>query len=474
MTTDVKLNESNSNPIAQDAASLAEKDQKHNLHPFAHLREYSEGRQGDPRIVTGGKGVYIQDQHGKKILDAFSGLYCVNIGYGRQEIAEAIYEQAKKVSYCHTYYTQTNEPVALLADKIIDLAPDHMERVFFGMSGSDANETNVKLVWYYHNVKGNKDKKKIIARKRGYHGSTVISGSLTGLPVYHGNFDQPFGPIRHTTAAYHYGAAEIGESEEEFSKRCAKELEDLILEEGPDTIGAFIAEPVMGTGGLVPPPEGYWPAIQAVLEKYDVLLIADEVVTGFGRTGSMFGSIKYDIKPDLITIAKGLTSAYIPLSGSIVSEKVSEVLKQGSDELGMFSHGYTYTGHALGAAAGLANLKVLEDEKLIDNVVDVGDYFQKQLQVQLAQHPIVGEVRGVGLMGAVEFAKDKDNRVPFDDDMKVNKKIADAVFEHDVIVRPMPNSCAIGIAPPFVITKQEIDKVVGAIKESVDKVAKTL
>ena len=313
---------------------LEQADKDHVLHPFTVLKDYAEGSSGDPRIVTGGKGIHIQDQNGNDIIDAFAGLYCMNIGYGRDEVADAIYTQAKQLAYCHTYAQQSNEPLIKLSERLCKMAPGNMERVFYGMSGSDANETQVKLVWYYHNVLGKPEKKKIIARERGYHGSSVISGSLTGLPIYHTLFDQPVKPILHTGSPHYYWNAEDGENELEFSKRRARELEELILAEDPDTIGGFIAEPVLGTGGITPPPEGYWKEIQAVLKKYDILLIADEVVTGFGRTGEMFGSIKYGLEPDLITVAKGLTSAYIPLSGAIISKKVSDVLKQGSDLLG--------------------------------------------------------------------------------------------------------------------------------------------
>lgn len=459
-----------------DFKHLEDADRKHVLHPFVHLKDYDAGKLGAPRIVTGGKGIWIKDQNGNEIIDGFSGLYCVNIGYGREDVAEAIYEQAKKLAYCHVYTPQSNEPLIKLSERITRMAPGAggMERVFYGMSGSDANETQIKLVWYYHNVKGNHDKKKIISRKRGYHGSTVMSGSLTGIPVYHTLFDQPFGPVRHAEAPHYYWGAKDGESELEFSKRRAQELEEMILAEGPDTIGGFIGEPVLGTGGLVPPPEGYWQEIQAVLHKYDILLISDEVVTGFGRTGEMFGSSKYGIEPDLITVAKGLTSAYVPLSGAIVSKKVSDVLKEGSDIGGMFSHGYTYTGHALGAAAANAVLDVVEGENLVGNARDTGGYFQQKLRDTFADHPMVGEVRGVGLMAAVEFVEDKGSKTPFDLDLKVGPRISQAALENGVIVRPMPNQTALGFAPPLTVTREEVDDIIDRVKRAVDDVTDEL
>ena len=450
---------------------LEQADKDHVLHPFTVLKDYAEGSSGDPRIVTGGKGIHIQDQNGNDIIDAFAGLYCMNIGYGRDEVADAIYTQAKQLAYCHTYAQQSNEPLIKLSERLCKMAPGNMERVFYGMSGSDANETQVKLVWYYHNVLGKPEKKKIIARERGYHGSSVISGSLTGLPIYHTLFDQPVKPILHTGSPHYYWNAEDGENELEFSKRRARELEELILAEDPDTIGGFIAEPVLGTGGITPPPEGYWKEIQAVLKKYDILLIADEVVTGFGRTGEMFGSIKYGLEPDLITVAKGLTSAYIPLSGAIISKKVSDVLKQGSDIAGMFPHGYTYSGHPVGAAAANAVLDIVEGEDLVGNARDTGAYFQKRLRETFAQNPIVGEVRGVGLMGAVEFVADRGKKERFEPSLKVGGRISAAALEQGIIARAMPHGDILGFSPPLCVTRDEVDLIIEKARIAVEKVA---
>lgn len=457
-----------------DYKHLEQADKDHVLHPFTVLKDYAEGKTGDPRIVTGGKGIHIQDQNGNDIIDAFAGLYCMNIGYGRDEVAEAIYKQAKQLAYCHTYAQQSNEPLIRLSERVCKMAPGNMERVFYGMSGSDANETQAKLVWYYHNVIGKPEKKKIIARERGYHGSSVISGSMTGLPIYHTLFDQPTKPILHTGSPHYYWNCKEGESEKEFSKRRALELEDLILAEGPDTIGGFIGEPALGTGGITPPPEGYWEEIQKVLKKYDILLIADEVVTGFGRTGEMFGSVKYGIEPDLITVAKGLTSAYIPLSGAIVSKKVSDVLKQGSDKAGMFPHGYTYTGHPVAAAAANAVLDIVEKEDLPGNARDTGGYFQKRLRETFADSPLVGEVRGVGLMGALEFVADRDSKARFEPSLKVGARVSNAALAEGMIARAMPHGDILGFSPPLVITKEEVDIVIDKAKIAVDKVTDEL
>ncbi len=463
--------------MSQEAArniSLEEIDRQTVLHPFTPLKTYAHNEMGDPRIVQSGKGVRIHDQKGRDLLDGFAGLYCVNIGYGRQEVADAIYEQAKKLAYYHAYAAHSTEALIRLSERIIRLAPGNMSKVFYGLSGSDANETNMKMVWYYHNILGKPEKKKVISRERGYHGCSVMAGGLTGLSFYHDLFDLPTGPIRHTGAPHYYWGMQEGESEEAFSKRRAKELEEMILAEGPDTVGAFIGEPVLGTGGITPPPAGYWAAIQEVLRKYDVLLIADEVVTGFGRTGEMFGSHKYDIEPDIITVAKGLTSAYVPMSGSIINKKVYDVFESATEKVGAFSHGYTYSGHPLGAAAALANLDIVENEDLPGNAARTGGYFQEQMHKTFDDHPMVGEVRGVGLLGALEFVADKDAKLRFDPALKVGAKVSAAALENGLIARAMPHGDILGFAPPLVIDKGEIDELIDMTKRAVDSVADSL
>jgi L-2,4-diaminobutyrate transaminase len=454
--------------------SLEEMDRQSVVHPFTHLKDYASGALGDPRIVETGKGVRITDQKGKTFIDGFAGLYCVNVGYGRTEIADAIHEQAKKLAYFHAYAAHSSEATIRLSDHILRKAPDNMRRIYYGSSGSDANETQAKLVWYYNNVRGKPEKKKIIARHRGYHGGTVVSGSMTGLPVFHKAFNMPMGPIMHTTTPHHYWGAQPGESERDFAKRCAADLEAMIQAEGPETVAAFIGEPVLGTGGIIPPPEGYWQEIQAVLDKYDVLLIADEVVCGFGRIGSYFGSDHYGMKPDLMTIAKGLTSGYLPLSGVIIGDKVWQVLEQGSEEYGPFAHGYTYSAHPLCAAAGLANLAIVENEDLTGNARDTGAYFQKRMSETFADHPIVGEVRGVGLLGALEFVADKEAKTRFDATAKVGPKVAAACLERGLIARAMPHGDILGFAPPLVISRAEVDEVVDIAKQAVDAVTDQL
>jgi len=357
-----------------------------------------------------------------------------------------------------------------LSKMIIDRAPEHMSRVYFGLSGSDANETNIKLVWYYQNILGRPEKKKIISRWRAYHGSGIMTGSLTGLEQFHVMFDLPRAPILHTDAPFYFRRADRTLSEEQFSQNCADRLEQLILDEGPDTVAAFIGEPLLGTGGIVPPPAGYWARIQAVLEKYDVLFIADEVVTGFGRLGSMFGSGHYGLKPDLITIAKGLTSAYLPLSASIISDKVWQVLVRGSDQFGAISHGWTYSAHPIAAAAGVANLELVDELGLVDNARNVGAYFRDELAKAVSGHPNVGDVRGDGLMAAVELVDDKDDRTFFAPKKLVGQQVAAAMLKRGVIARALPQGDIIGFAPPLCLTREEADKIVVATAEAIDAV----
>ncbi|UWS08808.1 aspartate aminotransferase family protein [Phaeobacter inhibens] len=439
------------------------------FHPSTHLAEFARGNLPQ-RVMTGGTGCHIEDRDGNRMLDAFAGLYCVNVGYGRPEIAEAIADQARELAYYHSYVGHGTEASITLAKMIMDRAPDHMSKVYFGLSGSDANETNIKLIWYYNNILG-PEKKKIISRWRGYHGSGLMTGSLTGLELFHNKFDLPLAQVVHTEAPYYFRREDLSQSEADFVAHCVAELEALIAREGADTIAAFIGEPVLGTGGIVPPPAGYWPAIQAVLERHDILLVADEVVTGFGRLGTMFGSDHYGMRPDLITIAKGLTSAYAPLSGSIVSDKMWQVLERGTDENGPIGHGWTYSAHPIGAAAGVANLKLIDQLGLVENAGAIGDYLNDEMRTALGDHPNVGDLRGEGMLCAVEFVADRDDRRFFDVSDKIGPQIAAKLLEQDsVIARAMPQGDILGFAPPFCLTRDEADRVVAATHRAVTAV----
>ncbi|MGY4183026.1 L-2,4-diaminobutyrate transaminase [Bradyrhizobium sp. USDA 4518] len=446
---------------------IIEKDKNSVLHPFTQVKDFATGKLGEPTIIETGKGIRIRDARGNELIDGFAGMYCVNVGYGRTEVAEAISRQAYRLAYYHCYAAHTTDELAILSDRLVKMAPGKMSKVFYGMSGSDANETQAKLVWYYSNLRGKPNKKKIISRERGYHGCSVVSGSMTGMSFYHDYMDLPLPQVARTGVPHHYWGANHGETEPEFSARRAIELDQLIERLGPDNVGAFIAEPVLGTGGITPPPRDYWQAIQAVLKKHDVLLIADEVITGFGRTGSMFGSQHYGIEPDLITVAKGLTSGYFPLSAAIVGEKVYKVFEDGADRVGPFSHGYTYSGHPIGAATANAVLDIVEKENLPGNAREVGAYFQVQLKEKFAQSPIVGEVRGVGLMGAIEFVAGRDNKKRFDPSLKVGARVSKAARDRGLIARPMPHGDILGFAPPLVTTKAEIDEIVSIAEAAV-------
>ncbi|MBO6758500.1 MAG: aminotransferase class III-fold pyridoxal phosphate-dependent enzyme [Roseibium sp.] len=447
---------------------LAAWDRDFLLHPTTHAAKHARG-DVPGRIVTGGDGVFIQDRDGNRMLDAFAALYCVNAGYGRSEIADAMSAQAQKLAFFHSFAGQGNEPAIRLAKMIMDRAPDHMSRVYFGLSGSDANETNVKLAWHYNILRGNPEKRKIISRWRAYHGSGLVSGSMTGLQAYHARFHLPLDGFLHTACPQYLRRPDADMGEADFVAYLLAELEALIEREGPETICALIGEPAMGTGGIMPPPEGYWAGVQDILARHDILLIADEVVTGFGRTGDMFGSEFYGLKPDFMTIAKGLTSAYAPLSGSIISKDVFDVLMQGTDDFGPLAHGWTYSAHPVSAAAGIATLDLIDDMSLIANARDMGPVFLQALNEAMDGHPNVAEVRGVGLMAAVEFAADPAARDWFPP-MTVGPKIAEAMARRGVIARAMPEANTIGFAPPLCINAEEITIAARTLRAAADEI----
>ncbi len=453
--------------------ALLKSDRAHLFHPSTDAAAHAAGSLPGI-IVTDAVGVRVRDHRGRELIDAFAGLYCVNIGYGRTEVAEAIYAQAKRLAYYHTYVGHGNEPAIELAERVIAWSPPGMKKVYFGLSGSDANETQVKLVRYYNNILGRPAKKKIISRERGYHGSGIMTGSLTGLPVFHEAFDLPVADVRHTLCPHWYRYAAPGMDEAAFSAHCAAELEQLVLAEGPDTVAAFIGEPVLGTGGRVPPPQGYWEAVQAVLDKYDILLIADEVVCGFGRIGTPMGSHRYAMRPDLISLAKGLTSAYAPLSAVVVGERVWEVIEEGARRMGPLGHGWTYSGHPVCAAAGVANLDVLEREKVMASAAETGAYLQARLHQAFDGHPLVGEVRGVGMLAALEFMADGPARKPFDPALRVGQRVSAACNERGLIARAMPHGDILGFAPPLVATREDVDEIVAIAREGADAVGAQL
>jgi L-2,4-diaminobutyrate transaminase len=453
--------------------SIEDVDRRYVFHPFTAPRRH-EADGG--LLIVRGEGCTLWDNEGRSYLDAMAGLWCVNVGYGRPEMVDAIAAQVGRLSYYHSFSSMTTEAPALVAERVVERASVAtgvpMSKVFFGNSGSDANDTQAKLVWFYNNALGRTQKKKIISRDRGYHGVTVLSAGLTGLANLHDGFDLPLPMIRHVRAPHRLWEATAGMSDDEFVRSLVDELEELILREGPDTVAAFIAEPIQAAGGVIVPPPGYFAAIQEVLRRYDVLLIADEVVCGFGRTGSWFGSELLGIEPDLITVAKGLTSAYIPLSGCIVSERVWGVLADATS--GVFGHGYTYTAHPVAAAAALENLDIIERDGLVERAGASGERLHALLHEAFDDHPLVGEVRGAGLLGAVEFVVTRDPMTPFDRALGIGAQVTRKSLERGVITRALPAADTIAFSPPFVVTDDELGEMVGRTREALDEVAAEL
>ena len=451
--------------MAPRLSDAALRDQRSQFHPFTSITDLmADG----PTVMASGSGIRVRDVDGNEYLDGMAGLWCVNLGYGRKEISDAIARQSERLSFFHTFNGMTSDVVAECAEELLKRAPVPMSRVFFGASGSDANETQLKLVWYYNNLRGKPEKKKIIARWNSYHGSGVATASLTGLPGMHTLFDLPKGPILHVSAPYYYRNAPEGMSERDFSRKLAKELEDLIEREGGDTIAAFFAEAVMGAGGLIPPPEGYFEEITPILKKHDILLIADEVVSGFGRLGTYWGSQSYGYEPDLITSAKGVTSGYFPMSVCFISPKVWDVIEEAAGRAGLFGHGYTYSAHPVGAAAALAALKLIDDLKIVDNVADVGPYMQNALKDRLGQHAHVGDIRGKGLMLGIELVQDRGTKETFPMANRTGRQVLNAAASRGLITRALGDTLV--FAPPLVINRAEVDELVDKFALAVEDV----
>jgi L-2,4-diaminobutyrate transaminase len=444
------------------------RDQKTQFHPFTSITDLmADG----PTVMASGSGIRVRDVEGNEYIDGMAGLWCVNLGYGRREIVDAIARQSERLSFFHTFNGMTSDVVAECAEALLARAPVPMSRVFFGASGSDANETQIKLIWYYNNLRGKPEKKKIISRWNAYHGSGVATASLTGLPGMHTLFDLPQGPILHVSAPYYYRKAPEGMSERDFSRQLARELEDLIEREGGETIAAFFAEMVMGAGGLLPPPEGYFEEIVPILKKHDILLVADEVVSGFGRLGTYWGSQAYGIEPDLITSAKGVTSGYFPMSVCFISPKVWDVIEGEAAKAGLFGHGYTYSAHPVGAAAALAALKLIDELKVVENVADVGPYMLSALRDRLGQHAHVGDVRGKGLMVGIELVKDRGTKEAFPMADRTGRQILKAAAKRGLITRALGDTMV--FAPPLIIARNEVDEIVDRFGQSVEDVLGT-
>ena len=450
--------------------SLAARDVAYTVHPYTNLRLHE--RQG-PLVITGGEGVWVWDDEGRRYIEGLAGLWCTGLGFSEKRLVEAARRQLDRMPYTHTFAHRSSEPVVELAERLVRLAPKPIAKAFFVNSGSEAIDTAIKLVWYYNNARGLPEKKRIIARRRAYHGITIAAGHLTGLPYARSGFDLPMSDrFFHLTPPSFYREGLPGESEDAFTTRLATELETLIRGLGPETVGAFFAEPVMGAGGVIVPPESYFAKIQPILKKYDVLMVADEVICGFGRTGNMWGSDTYGIAPDLITCAKQLSSAYLPIAGVLMSDKVYGVLADASERLGTFGMGYTYGGHPVAAAVAVETLKIYEEDDILGHVREVTPRFQQRLKA-LERLPLVGEARGVGLIGGLEIVKDKRTREQFDPQLKINAQIVGKCLAHGLILRPLPGD-AIGICPPLIIKPEEIDQLFDRLEAGLSDAAGTM
>jgi 4-aminobutyrate--pyruvate transaminase len=445
---------------ARDVASL--------VHMQTNLRTHlDEG----PLVIARGEGCRVFDDSGRDYIEAVAGLWCAALGFSSERLAEVAYRQMRELGYYHLYRHRSNEPAIALAEKLIEIAPVPMARVLFQCSGSEANDTAIKLAWYYWDAVGEPQRTKIIARKMAYHGNTCAAVSLSGKPDMHAGFGLPLAPFRHTEFPHYYRAHAPGETEEQFSARMAEALETLIQAEGPDTIAAFFAEPVMGAGGAVPPPRGYYDKVQAVLRKYDILLVADEVICGFARTGEMWGSETYGIRPDMVTAAKALSAAMQPISAVLINDRIHQAMLAQSDRRGNFAHGFTYAGHPVAAAVALEVQTIYAEIDIVARSKRLGPVLQSVLG-RLGAHPLVGDVQGAGLILGMELMRDGEERIPFDAALKVGTRVDDAAKRHGLILRVVGDRLV--FAPPLVIEAAEIEEIGERLHRALDDVADDL
>lgn len=455
--------------MEERANSPHARDIRTHLHPFTNLAAHAET---GPHIIVRGEGIHVFDDSGKRYIEGLAGLWCASLGFSETRLVEAATRQMARLPTYHNFGHKAVEPIIELAEYLVDHAPVPMGKVFFTNSGSEANDTQVKLVRYYNNVLGRPEKKKIIARRGAYHGVTLAAASLTGLQYAHNAFDVPLPGILHTECPHYYHYGHDGESEEQYAKRLADTLEALILAEGPETVAAFIAEPFIGAGGVIPPPKGYYEHIAPILKRHDILFIADEVISGFYRTGDMFACQTYGIEPDLISMAKALSAGYQPIGAVMMTEAIHEVLIEGSRKFGTFGHGFTYSGHPVPAAVALETQRIYDADGIGAHVKAVSKRFQARLQ-GLAAHPLVGEARGLGLIGAVELVEDKQARRNFDPARKVGPWVMNRALDHGLSVRALLND-TIGLCPPLIITGSQIDDMFDRLARTLDDTAEFL
>jgi 4-aminobutyrate--pyruvate transaminase len=434
------------------------------LHPYTNLMKH---RETGPMILERAQGCRVYDDHGKDYIEAMAGLWCTALGWGENSLADVAAEQMRKMAFAHIFSGRSHEPGIALAEKLKELSPFPAGKVFFANSGSEANDTQIKLAWYAANSRGKPKAKKIISRMKAYHGVTLVAASLTGLPNNHRSFDLPFDFVKFADCPHYYRNAEEGESEREFSARMAANLDALIQREGPETIAAMIAEPVMGAGGVILPPDGYFDAITKVLRKYDIDLIDDEVITGFGRTGEWFGCTKYGFQPDSMTLAKQLSSAYMPISAIVLSPELTEAVEQESGRIGIFGHGFTYTGHPVAAAVALKTIEIYQERDILGHVRRIAPLFRKRLEA-LRDHPLVGETSAVGLIGAVELVADKKTKKSFDPGRLVGATVNGFALEEGLITRPMLSD-RLAFCPPLVIDEAETNEMFDRFERALQK-----
>lgn len=444
--------------------SAAARDIAHTLHPYTDLVAHE---QTGPMIITRGKGVRVWDEDGKDYIESVAGLWCAALGFDNERLAKAAYDQMRTLPFYHSFTGKSHSPLIELSEMLTARAPLGDSRVIFANSGSEANDTAIKMAWYYNNALGRPAKKKIIGRLKGYHGITLAAASLTGLPNNHRSFDLPLPGFIHTMTPHYYHGALDGESEEAFATRCADALDAMILAEGADTIAAMFAEPLMGAGGVIVPPAGYFEKIGAVLRKHDILLVADEVICGFGRTGNYWGSETFNLQPDIITCAKALSASYLPISATIVSEPVFRAIAAESHRIGTFGHGYTYSGHPVPAAVAIETLKIYDEIDIVGHVRTVGAHMQAELRRRFAGHELVGEVRGVGMIAAIELVADRDTRQNFDPALKMGARLAKLGEAHGVICRGLPND-SLAFSPPLIMTQAEVDEMLDRVAAALD------
>ncbi len=449
------------------ANSAAARDIANVLHPYTDLKTHQVN---GPLVITRGKGVHVYDENGKEYIECLAGLWCASLGFDNERLVQAATKQMRELPFYHGFSSRSHTPMIDLAEMLIQRAPVPMSKVFFANSGSEANDTAIKMIWYYNNAIGRPLKKKILGRVRGYHGITIAASSATGQAINHKAFDVPLPGFLHASCPTHYHNAMPGESEEDYATRCAEELEKLIIENDPDTIAAMFCEPIMGAGGVVVPPKGYFPKIQAVLKKYDILLVADEVICGFGRTGNYWGSQTFEMQPDILTCAKALSASYLPISAVMVNEKVFQGLSEKSHEIGAFGHGFTYSGHPVPAAVAIETLKIYDEINILDHVRRVGAHMQKEMRRRLADHPLVGEVRGVGMIAGVELVQDKAMHANFDAKVKAGPKLVAIAERNSLICRAMVHD-SMGFSPPLIMTEAEVDEMITRFLKSLDELA---